>query len=90
MNTRDNQGAFITLIWTLIAKVKEIADAPSGPIHPHADIEADLLLLPVVSRGTQRRLAEDATLNHRAYRFSSVDSATLACWNGRALKFSSR
>jgi len=42
----------------------------------------------VVSRGLQRRLAEDAGLTHRVYRFSSVDNETATCWNGGALKTS--
>jgi hypothetical protein len=79
MKTRDTQGAFISLIWTLIAKVKQITTASSVPIHPHADRAADLLLQPVVSRSTQRRLAEDASLNHQVYRFSSVNNATSLC-----------
>ncbi len=90
MKTRDTQGSFIALIWTLIAKVKEVTNAVGIPIHPPAHMAADLLLLPVVSRSTQRRLAEDAGLNHRVYRFSSVDNATLPCWSGTPSKLYSR
>lgn len=86
MKTRDSQGAFISLIWTLIAKVKEVTNAASVPIYPHADMAADLLLLPVVSRSTQRRMAEDACFNHRVYRFSSVDNATPPCYNSGPAK----
>ena len=86
MKTRDTQGAFISLIWTLIAKVKQITTASSVPIHPHADMAADLLLQPVVSRSTQRRLAEDVSLSYQVYRFSSVNNATsaLLAGSGRA------
>ena len=90
MKPRDTKGAFISLIWTLIAKVKEVTNASGVPIHPHADVAADLLLLPVVSRSTQRRLAEDASLNLRVYRFSSVDNATSPCWSGSPSKVYSR
>ena len=71
MKTRDTQGAFISLIWTLIAKVKEVTNASSIPIHPHAHMAADLILLPVVSRCTQRRQAEEARLSERVFRYSS-------------------
>jgi len=90
MKTRDTQGAFITLIWTLIAKVKEITNAERLPIHPRADLVAALLLQSVVSRSTQRRLVEDASLNHRVYRFSNVDNATSICWNGSSSKLCPR
>ncbi len=86
MKTRDTQGAFITLIWTLIAKVKEVTQTERLPIHPRAELVAELLLQSVVSRSTQRRLAEDASLNHRVYRFSSVNNVTPACWNGSSSK----
>jgi hypothetical protein len=73
MNPRDAQGSFIALIWTLIAKVKEVTG--SVCIHPRPGVVADLVLLPVVTRSVQRRQAEEANLSHRAYRFSSVDNA---------------
>ncbi len=95
MNTQDLQGSFITLIWTLIAMVKDITNvditkADGVPVHPRADMVADLLLQPVVSRSIQRRLIEEARLSPRVYRFSSVDNATPPCWSGRALKSSMR
>ena len=34
MKTRDTQGSFILLIWTLIAKVKDVTNAPVVPIYP--------------------------------------------------------
>lgn len=76
MNKRDAQGSFIVLIWTLIGKVKELANGPIVLFHPRADVVADLLLRPVVSRSMQRRQAEEASLNHRVYRFSSSDCSS--------------
>jgi len=70
MKTRDTQGSFITVIWTLIGKVKELA-ATGVPIPPRADLVADLLLFPVVARTTQRRLAEEARLNGLVFRYSN-------------------
>ncbi len=90
MNTRDTQGSFIILIWTLIARVKELTRAPIVPIHPRADLVADLFLRPMVCRSMQRRRAEDASLNHRGYRFSSFDNATSLSWSGGAPKTSTR
>ena len=90
MKTRDTQGSFINLIWTLIAKVKEVTNASSVPIHPRADVARDLLLQPVVFRSLQRRQAEEARLSPRVFRFSSVDNATLPCWTGGRSKTSTR
>jgi hypothetical protein len=90
MNTHHMQGSFITLIWTLIAKLKEVTTANSVSIPPRAGMVADLLLRPIMSRTMQRRLAEDASLNHRVYRFSSVDKATLLCWSSSCSKLSPR
>jgi len=87
MKTRQTHGAFIALIWALMRKVEEVTTG-SVCTHPRPDMAADLLLQPVVSRGLQRRLAEDAGLTHRVYRFSSVDNETATCWNGGALKTS--
>ena len=90
MKTRETQGSFIALIWTLIAKVKDVTNASNVLIHPQADIVADLILQPTVFRSMQRRLAEDASLNHRVYRFSNVDNATSPCWSGGPSKLYSR
>ena len=76
MKTENTQGSFMLLIWTLIAQVKDLTNAPMVPILPRADVAADLLLLPVVSRGMQRRQAEEARLADRVYRFSSSDCSS--------------
>lgn len=76
MKTRDTQGSFIILIWTLIVKVKEIANAPIAPVHPRADMLADLLLRPIVCRSMQRRQAEEDRLSHQVFRYSSSHSST--------------
>jgi len=78
MSTRDTQGSFIRIIWALIVKVKELT-ATSVPIHPRADVVADLLLLPVVTRGTQRRQAEEARLSHMVFRYSSSNPCASSC-----------
>jgi hypothetical protein len=78
MKTRGTLGPFITVIWELIAKVKEVA-AGSFPIHPRADVVADLLLLPVISRMTQRRVAEEARLSDMVFRYSSSSSCASSC-----------
>lgn len=78
MKTRDTQGSFITVIWELIAKVKEVV-AGSFPIHPRADVVAGLLLLPVISRMTQRRLAEEARLGDMVFRYNSSSSRASSC-----------
>lgn len=74
VKTRNTQGSFIILIWTLIAKVKEIANAPMVLIYPHSDVVASLLLRPVISRCVQRRQAEEARLSQRVFRYSSSSS----------------
>jgi len=76
MNTRQAQGSFVALIWTLIVMVKETVNAPAVPISPRASAVADLLLQPVVSRSMQRRQAEEARLSPRVYRFSSAGHAS--------------
>ncbi len=90
MNTQDMQGSFITLIWTLIGKVKDVTNAESVPVPPRADMVADLLLQPMVSRSMHRELVEEALLRPRVFRFSSVDNATPPCWNGNPSKLYSR
>jgi hypothetical protein len=70
MKTRDTQGSFITIIWTLIGKVKELA-ATGVPIPPRAELVADLLLFPVVTRTMQRRQAEETRLGGLVFRYSS-------------------
>ena len=92
MKTQDWQGSFITVIWTLIEKVKEVT-ADSVPIHPRAEVADDLFLLPVVSRAIQRRLVEDAHLSDLVFRYSSSDQcaafwappADRGCWHKRPL-----
>ena len=74
VKTRNTQGSFIILIWTLIAKVKQIANAPVVPTYPRADIMPSLLLCPVICRCTQRRQAEEARLSQRVFRYSSSQS----------------
>jgi hypothetical protein len=71
MKTRDTQGSFIILIWTLIAKVKEVTSAPVVSIHPRADLVADLLLRPLIFRCMQRRQAEETRLSQRVFRYCS-------------------
>ena len=90
MNRQDAQGSFIVLVWTLIGKVKEFIQAPIVPIHPRAEVVADLLLLPIVSRSMQRRQAEEARLSDRVYRFSSVSDSFSSCWSGKHSNFFSR
>jgi hypothetical protein len=77
MKTRNGQGTFILLIWTLIAKVKQLARAPIVLLHPGADLVVDLLLWPLLLRSVQRRQAEEARLSSRVYRFSSLNNASL-------------
>lgn len=89
MKTRDTQGSFIILIWTLIAKVKEVISVGSVSIHPRADVVAGLFLLPVVTRSIQRRQAEEAGIRDRVFRFSS-DGPTFPCWSGGASRIPSR
>ncbi len=90
MKTQDTQGSFITLIWTLIAKVKDVTSATSVPIHPRADMATDLLLQPVVFRGMQRRLAEEASLSPRVFRFSSSGDSVPLGWSGSPSSLFSR
>lgn len=90
MNTQDMQGSFITLIWTLIAMVQDITNAERVPLPPHADMVADLLLQPIISRTMQRQLVEEARLNPRVYRYNSADNATPPCWSGSRSKLSPR
>ena len=78
MKTRETQGSFITIIWTLITKIKEVV-AGSVLIHPRADVVADLFLLPVISRMTQRRLAEEARLSDIVFRYSSSHPCASSC-----------
>ena len=87
MKTREMQGSFIALIST--PTVKEVA-AESVPIHPRANFMAELLLQSVVSRTTQRRLAEDASLSDRVYRFSSANPSFSSCWRVDASRSSAR
>ena len=89
MKRQDGQGSFIALIWTLMATVKQITSR-SALIHPRADAVADLLLWPVLSRSMQRRQAEEARLNPRVFRFSSVDNATSPCWRSSPPKLLTR
>ena len=79
MKTRDTQGSFITVIWTLIAMVRECTSRTGAPNHPRAEMVADLLLLPVVSRTMQRRLAEEARLTHLVFRYSSSPPCASSC-----------
>ena len=78
MKTRESQGSFITVIWALIGKVKEVC-AAGVPIHPRADLVAGLVLRPVVVRSMQRRLAEEAQLSNRVFRYSSSHSCAASC-----------
>ena len=78
MSTRDTQGSFIRIIWALIGKVKELA-TNGVPIPPRDDVAADLLLLPVVTRGRQRRQAEEAHLSHMVFRYSSSNPCASSC-----------
>jgi hypothetical protein len=71
MKTRDKQGSFILLIRTLIAKVKELTEAPTVLLHPRDDLVADLFLRPVVCRSMQRRRADEARLSNLVFRYSS-------------------
>ena len=79
MKTRDTQGSFITLIWTLLAKVKDVINANCVPIHPRADVVADLFLRPVVCRSIQRRQAEEARLSNFVFRYSSSPPRATSC-----------
>lgn len=72
MKTQEKQGSFIVLIWTLIAKVKQVTNARCVPIYPRADMVASLLLGPVIFRCMQRRQAEEARLSQRVFRYSSA------------------
>jgi hypothetical protein len=82
MRTQDTQGSFITLIRTFLAKAKEVsdvapaastADTGSVPVHPRADVVANLLLLRVLSGKLQERLADQDRLGDRVFRYSSSD-----------------
>ena len=84
MKTRDTQGSFITVLWALIGKVKEVAET-GVPIRRRADLVADLLLLPVVARSTQRRLAEEARLSNRVSRYSSSHSCEASCASSNSI-----
>ena len=79
MKTRDTQGSFITLIWTLMAKVKEITNGNGVITYPRADMVADLLLLPVVSRTMQRQLVEEARVSNLVFRYSSSPPRASSC-----------
>jgi hypothetical protein len=76
MKTRDTQGSFILVIWTLIAKVKDVTNAAIVPIHPHADMVAGLFLRPVICRSLLRRQAEEHRLNQRVFRYCSSQPPT--------------
>jgi hypothetical protein len=86
MKTRNTQGSFISLIWTLIVTVKRITATPCVLIYPHSDVVASLLLRPVISRCVQRRQAEEARLSQRVFRYSSspcnTPSYTSSFWSG--------
>ncbi len=71
MKTRDTHGAFIILIWTLIAKVQRFTEASCVPIYPRADMVTGLLLCPVIGRCMLRRQAEEARLSQQVFRYSS-------------------
>jgi hypothetical protein len=90
MKAQGTQGSFITVIWTLIAKVKEVTGIASVPIHPRVDVVSDLLLQPLVSRSIQRRLVEEARLSPRVYRFSSSDNFVPPGWSGSPSRLFSR
>ena len=90
MKTKYTQGSFITLIWTLEAKVKDVTTASGVPIHPRADMVAHLLLQPVVFRTMQRRLAEEARLCARVFRFSNSGDPVPVGLSGRPSKLFSR
>ena len=85
MKTRDTQGSFILLIWTLILRVKELTRAPIVLLYPRANVVADLFLRPVICRSMQRRQAEEAQLSLRVYRFSSVDCSSCPGTSGGVL-----
>lgn len=71
MKTRDTQGSFVGLIWTLIVTVKRLTAAPRVLIYPHVDMAAGFLLCPVICRCMQRQQAEEARLSQRVFRYSS-------------------
>lgn len=74
MKTRDTQGSFIILIWTLIAKVQRLTAAPCVPIYPRADVVTGLLLCPLIGRCMLRRRAEEGRLSQQVFRYSSSQS----------------
>jgi len=76
MKTRDAQGSFITVTWTLIAKVKELADAPIVLVPPRADMADGSLLQPMISCSMHRELVKEARLDPRVLRSSSVGNVT--------------
>jgi hypothetical protein len=90
MRTHDTQGSFIALISTPTAAVEETGTAESVSIHPRADFVAALLLEAVVFRSMQRRLAEEARLTPKVYRFSSIDDDTPAHGSGNSSAFCQR
>lgn len=79
METHDTQGLFMIIIWTLIARVKELTESPIVPIHPRADLVTDLFLRPVISRSIRRQEAEDARLRNRIFRYSSPHPCASSC-----------
>ena len=85
MRTQNRQGSFITLIRTLLTKAKEVsdvaanADTQSSPIHPRAEVVANLLVLRAISVRMQERLAEEERLAERVFRYSSSDPCAAGC-----------
>lgn len=77
MRTQKTQGSFITLIRTFLAKAKEVSDVASNastdgaPVHPRADVVANLLVLRALSSKIQERLAEDDRGGERVFRYNS-------------------
>jgi len=78
MKTREPQGSFIILIWTLMTKVQQVCTA-GVPIHPRADSVADLLLRPLVSRVALRRRAEEGRFSNLVVRYSSYHPCASSC-----------
>lgn len=98
MKMRDTQRALITFLRTLVTKVNNVATVPAiamdatsdaVSVYPRAGMAADLFLLRALSKTIQSRLAEEARVTERTFRFSSGDSI-LPCPGRRGIELSSR
>src|SRR4051812_24418830 len=90
MRAQGTSGLFISLIRTLLTKAGEsrrveaeaeadtvpVVNSDIVPIYPRVDVMAHLLVLRVLSRKVQERLAETDRLGDRVFRYSSSGTCT--------------